>query len=117
MNNTIPSQPLSQGGVLHTPPPAFTVALRLADEISKLDLGSITKERVAMVNIIRNEIEQDRRNAYASNQAKIAALVGALEDMVQAVRMMTEEEQYQFSQDAFSAAVSALQQAKQGGES
>jgi hypothetical protein len=71
------TQPPAAGQAAQTP---FAVALRLADQISNLDMDSATKERVAMTNLICAAIDgRDRKH-----NAKIAALVESLESLLSA---------------------------------
>lgn len=56
---------------LQTP---FELALRLADEISRLDLDTVIKERVAMTNLLRDAIEQRDAAIVAENKRLREAL-------------------------------------------
>ncbi len=61
--------------------PAINVAIRLADEISRLDLDSITKERVSMTNLICDAIKADRAAQHADLLAALEAVETLLDSL------------------------------------
>lgn len=146
MKNTIPSQPLLSGGVLHTPDLYFALVglLRWAEYQHAENVKEGVQDASAIppcITTARKAVRVEKETcaveracqAYASDQAKIAALVGALialkgacqnvllpainEAINGGFKMETwTPEQMQFSK-AVELTEAALQQAKQGGES
>lgn len=92
MKTAIPSQPLSSGGVLHTPTPYTLENGRiygkdedgesyLVCDVSPCEPGDVEAPGVNEQDEANAAFIFTACNAYASDQAKIAALVGALEGL------------------------------------